>query len=116
MDTKTQIEDIKTTALFVAAKGWEQPGRSSKQTIHIYMGYCTGKSCKMYEAGRGRGGTTKVQDIQDGHHVYLQQGDTLTDTHSGREGGRPPANQRGHTRNREQCELKWRITWARSES
>ena len=110
MDTKTQIEDIKTTALFVAAKGWEQPGRSSKQTIHIY------KSAEMYKAGRGGWGTTKVQDIQDGHHVYLQQGDTLTDTHSGREGGRPPANQRGHTRNREQCELKWRITWARSES
>lgn len=31
---------------------------------------------------------SKVQDIQDGHHLYLQQGDMHTDTHTHRKGGR----------------------------
>ena len=43
----------------------------------------------------------KVQDIQDGHHLYFQQGDMHTDTHTqkGREkeGGRQPVNLRKDT-------------------
>lgn len=95
MDTKTQIEDIKTAALFVAAKGWEQPGRSSKQTIHIYMGYCTGKSCKMYEAGRGGAGGQPRYKIYRMAIMCICNREIRSQTHTqeGREEDHQPINE-----------------------